>query len=257
MRIISWNIDGIKARYEEVKKLALSFLPDIILLQKVRNRQGLNNFPLVGYKRYWSDIDFGIGSGVATYVRDDISVERIETIELSRDGHFQLFKIDEILIGNVYVPYTNLRINDQGEYRQFWDEKFYEMVKEIEIDKKLIMCGDFNVVFQQLDSFDFPFSKKMGCFLDWERANFTRLLHEVPLFDTFRYLNPSLRKYSFFTRKEHRHLNAGWRIDYALCNSTLLPFVRRSDIIEGFGKSKSLPLIIDLQFKEPPLEFKL
>lgn len=193
--------------------------------------------------------DLGVSSGVAAYVNESLNIERIETPELSLDGHFQLFRIGGIMVGNAYVPYSNYAIPEAADLRRRWDEKLYEKIREMALGEHLIVCGDFNVVHEESDSFDSKIVKKVPCFMDWERANFDRLIKDLPLTDTFRYLNPDLRKYSYFFRKEHRIQNAGWRIDYALCSQALLPFVRRSDIIENFGSSKSLPLLIDIQFK--------
>lgn len=221
-------------------------MPDIVLLQKVRNKRGLSDYPISGYVGYWTEEDLGMWSGVGTYIREGICFERIATPDLSLNGHFQLLRVGQILIGNAYTPFTNPKIADAKALRSRWDRILLELCRTVPPTRQILLCGDFNVVNDSLDACDSHIDKNSGCFLDWERANFRRILDAIPLFDTFRHLHPETRAYSYFSRPEYRTQDLGWRIDYALCSQTLMPLIKQSTIIKDFGSSKSLPMIVDI-----------
>lgn len=91
-----------------------------------------------------------------------------------------------------------------------------------------------------------PPTQNKGCFFDWERDNFDKLMDNAHLVDSFRQLHPDERTYSYYYDSLNRMLHHGWRIDYALVSESLMPSVTKSDILTEFGSGKSVPIILDL-----------
>lgn len=247
MRIISWNIDGIGRRYKELIQLAEEYQPDIIFLQKIKNQQGNANFPIEGYNQLWWFGDSAPYSGVAAYCKESISLHHIPISELSEDGHFQMYGLDDMCICNAYVPYSNTALSESIEFRKRWDETLHDVATRITKDAKMIILGDMNIVHTEKDNDGYtPLQQIKGCFFDWERENFNRLLTDAHLVDSFREKHPDEKKYSYYFDNLRKALQSGWRIDYALVSESLMPNVIKSDILTDFGSGKSVPIILEL-----------
>ncbi|MDE6269768.1 MAG: hypothetical protein K2M12_02800, partial [Muribaculaceae bacterium] len=196
--------------------------PDFICLQKVRCDNGREQFKIDGYSALFSPIDCGKNSGVMTYVKTPpndnptatpISIpQRIDSIELSEDGHLQILDCNSFFLINAYVPFSNTTLNGAIDVRKNWDKKFRQCVVELSSRKSVVICGDMNVVHTQKDTCEKRLSQNRGCFFEWERENFTALLNEADLVDTFRYLHPDNQAVSFYGN--YRSAQIGNRIDY-------------------------------------------
>lgn len=105
-----------------------------------------------------------------------------------------------------------------------------------------------NIVNEESDAWDGVAVKKLGCFTEWEHRDFTSLLNQTGLVDTYRYLHPEGRDYSYFfqNKAEYRLLNQGFRIDYCLMSEELLPFLRESKILTNIADTTNSPLLIEL-----------
>lgn len=247
MRIISWNVNGIGRRYKELMQLAEEYQPDIIFLQKIKNMQGNANFPIEGYRQLWWVGDSAMNSGVAAYCKESIGLEHIVTPELSEGGHFQMFVIDGICICNAYVPYSNTSIPESVDIRKCWDKELHDTITRVSKDMPVMIFGDLNIVHTEYDqNDDEKLVQNKGCFFDWERDNFYKLLSDARLADSFRKLHPDEKKFSYFHEILGKMFKLGWRIDYALVSDSLMPDVVSSDILTDFGSAQSVPIILDL-----------
>ena len=112
MLFISWNINGIARRFDEVKRLAADYSPDFLCLQKVRSHEDCYSLAVDGYRLLLAPLDRGDWSGVAVYVSQDsgITPHLIETPELSQGGHLQAFDCGRFALLNTYV--TRVRDKD-------------------------------------------------------------------------------------------------------------------------------------------------
>ena len=247
MRIISWNVNGIGRRYKELIQLAEEYQPDIIFLQKIKNMQGNANFPIEGYRQLWWFGDSAQNSGVATYCKESILLEHIPMPELSEGGHFQMFVIDGIYLCNAYVPYSNTLLPESVDFRRNWNKKLHEDMVRISEDNQIMIFGDMNIVHTEYDRYDDKsLTQNKGCFFDWEREDFSKLLSGAKLVDSFRSLYPKEKKFSYFHESLGKTFKWGWRIDYALVSESLMKEVSDSDILEDFGTAPSAPIILDL-----------
>lgn len=247
MRIISWNLNGIHRRYKELIQLVEEYHPDIILLQKIKNMEGNVKFPLEGYRQLWWLGDSYANSGVAAYCKESIVMEHIVTPELSEEGHFQMFVVDGICVCNAYVPYSNVSIPESIEFRKRWDIELCANLLQVSKNTPIMVFGDMNIVHTEYDQHaDEKLVQNRGCFFEWERRNFNKLLSEVRLEDSFRLLHPYDRKFSYFHGNSGKKSKSGWRIDYALVSESLMPYVINSDILTDFGSAQSVPLLLDI-----------
>lgn len=240
MRIISWNVAGIKARLNDIERLMQGHQPDIVCLQKTRTGR-VPDFN--GYRVY---VDCGDRwSGVATYVRSGLEGKFIES-----DSHHLIMEFYEFVLVNTYVPYSNPKVPGYVERRKMWDKWIVEFVKK-QI-KPVIICGDLNIVHTDLDSFYSSCVRNTGCYYQWERDDFTRLLSECKLVDTFRRLHPEERAYTYFDTMhdvDYRATNQGSRLDYLIVHESLMPCVMKSEILSPLS-APSNPILLDLQLNK-------
>lgn len=238
MRIISWNVAGIKARVNEIERLMQEYHPDIVCLQKTRTDKAPD---FDGYRIY---VDCGDRwSGVATYVRSGLERKFIES-----DSHHLILEFDEFVLVNAYVPYANPKVPGYVERRKEWDKWIVKFVKKQ--TKPVIICGDLNIVHTDMDSFYPSCVRNTGCYYQWERDDFNRLLSECKLVDTFRRLHPKERAYTYFDTMhgvDYRATNQGSRLDYFLVSESLIPCVMKSEVLSPLS-APSNPILLDLQF---------
>ena len=247
MRLISWNINGIKRHYDELAELAVRYQPDIICLQKVKSKDGIDRFPLDGYRPFWRLIDYGNYSGVATYYRKGFSAHPIDSSYLSNDGHLQTLDFHDFILLNTYVPYSNKNVPGSIEYRQEWNKAYILYTTGLSHIKPIIICGDLNIVHEPIDAVDGVNVKDSGNCYPWEHQDFDKLLTTANLVDSLRALNPDNRIFSYFFQHKYKDdPRYGWRLDYTLISRSLLPLLTAADILD-FGTSPSKPTILDLE----------
>lgn len=254
MRIISWNINRLGRRFNELKLLIETYAPDFVCLQKVRCGSVREKHIVDGYRPMFNFDDYGDNSGVMIYGKVNAELpsllqwetlpKRVMTPELSQDGHLQVYESEKFILVNAYVPFSNDKIEGAEEYRRQWDVAFRELIKELTQSKPGIICGDMNAVHTIKDTYEKRLEQKRGCFCAWEREKFNQLLKEGDLVDSFRELHPDLEKPSFYGN--FRFLGIGNRIDYFLISRSLRPKTVDADILTDFGTGQSVPLLLDI-----------
>ena len=247
MRLISWNIDGIKAHFEALKNLINEYSPEIICLQKVKDIKDSPEFEIDGYKRECFSAPY---AGIATYIKDCIpcTFSKPENPELS--GH--LLKTEVVYpaftLYNIYTPYSNPNIEGAIEHRKKFDESLKRIVGAT--PDRQIICGDMNIVASDNDCWDGKFKRNQANFHNWERLNFNELLDTGHLIDTYRTLNPFSKEFSYFFRNDSvvRANNQGHRIDYFLASRSFEPQIVRAEIIKDCTVSTNNPILLEIQY---------
>ena len=240
MRIISWNVAGIKARANEIERLMQEHQPDIVCLQKTRSDKAPD---FDGYRVYVDCADRW--SGVATYVRSSFDGKFVES-----DSHHLILNFDEFVLVNAYAPFSNPKVSGYIERRKEWDKWIVEFVRTH--TKPVIICGDLNIVHADLDSFYPSCVRNTGCYYQWERDDFNLLLSECNLVDSFRYLHPEKKAYTYFDTMhgiDYRAKDQGSRLDYFLVSASLMPYVMKSEILSPLS-APSNPILLDLQLNK-------
>ena len=166
--------------------------------------------------------------------------------EHDREGRVIALEYPEYFLVNVYVPNSGqelVRLN----YRQQWDKDFLGYLMDLEKNKPVIVCGDFNVAHQPIDIArpKANYNKTAG-YTQAEIDGFTRFT-ENGLVDTFRYLHPDEVAYTWWSfRANARAKNIGWRIDYFLVSKSLKGHVKGAFILADMEGADHCPLGLEL-----------
>ena len=224
MKLISWNVNGIRAC---VEKGFLDFFEradaDIFCLQETKLQEGQIDLELPGYHQYWNYAEKKGYSGTAIFTKEKpISVQYgIGVAEHDMEGRVITVEFEEYYVVTVYTPNSQRELTRLA-YRMQWEEAFLAYLKTLEETKPVIFCGDLNVAHQEIDLKNPKTNHKNAGFTDEERACFSKIL-ESGFIDTFRYFYPDTENiYSWWSYMfQARAKNAGWRIDYFVVSQDL------------------------------------
>ena len=153
---------------------------------------------------------------------------------------------DKVSVMSLYLPSgtNDARLSFKLNYM----DEFQDYINSLKKDfPKLVICGDYNICHEAIDIHN-PKMKGVSGFLPEEREWLGNFL-ESGLVDTFRYLNPELQKYSWWSyRANARANNKGWRLDYALATKPLQENLKRSVILTEAVHSDHCPILLELRF---------
>lgn len=247
IRLISWNIDGIKAHFEALKNLVKEYSPEIICLQKVKDINDSPEFEIEGYKRECFSAPY---AGIATYVKNCIPCTFSKPTDTELSGHLLKTEVfyPAFTLYNIYTPYSNPNIRGAVEHRKKFDESLKRIVGTT--PDRQIICGDMNIVATGIDCWDGKYLRNQANFHDWERHNFDEILNVGHLIDTYRTINPFTKKFSYFFRNDSvvRANNHGHRIDYFLASRSFEPQIVKADIINNYTVSANNPIILEINY---------
>ena len=223
-KLISWNVNGIRAC---VKKGFLDFFneidADIFCIQETKLQEDQIDLQLDGYYQYWNYAERKGYSGTALFTKEKpLSViYGLGLEEHDNEGRVITAEFDKYYVVTVYTPNSKEKLA-RIEYRMQWEDAFREFLKDLELNKPVIVCGDLNVAHNEIDLKNPKTNRKNAGFSDEERNKFNILLNSG-FIDTFRYFYPNTENiYSWWSyRFNARKNNAGWRIDYFLVSNTL------------------------------------
>lgn len=256
MKLISWNVNGIRA---VLKKGFIDFIekekPEIFCLQETKAQEQDVQIELPEYYQYWNSAEKKGYSGTVIFTKEKpLSVSYgIGIDEHDKEGRVITLEFDEFYIVTVYTP------NSQRElarlvYRIKWEDAFRSFLKNLEKTKPVIACGDLNVAHTEIDiarpSGNKTTKSRPGNagFTDQERDKFSTLL-EAGFLDTFRYLHPGeAERYSWWSYMFHaREKNVGWRIDYFIASKSLKTRIEKADILDTIMGSDHCPILLELK----------
>lgn len=254
MKLISWNVNGIRA---VAKKNFFDDLPvmnpDVLCLQETKAQDDQVAETLAGlsaYHIYSNSAEKKGYSGTATLSKTKpLSVSRdIGIAEHDTEGRVLTLEFEKFFVVNVYVPNSGSDLK-RLEYRQRWDLDFFNYLKDLEHTKPVLVCGDFNVAHKAIDLArpKANYNKSAG-FMQEEIDGMDRFT-QGGLSDTFRHFFPDVSdKYSWWSyRAGARGKNVGWRIDYFLASNSFLPAVKRAFILNEIMGSDHCPVGIEVE----------
>lgn len=253
MKIITWNVNGIRA---SVKKGFLdkfkAFDTDVICLQETKAQDDQVKEALNAVEDYalFSNSAVRKGySGTATLTNKDtinwsadIGIE-----EHDQEGRVLRTEFEAFNLVNVYVPNSGSGLK-RLDYREIWDQAFTAYLEGLLAEKPLIVTGDFNVAFQDIDLArpKENYNKTSG-YTQKEIDGFSNML-SIGLTDIWRKRNPEKQTYTFWNQRfKARERNVGWRIDYFLVSDSLVPKVKDVEILDQVMGSDHCPVSIDLE----------
>ncbi|MBQ8325531.1 MAG: exodeoxyribonuclease III [Lachnospiraceae bacterium] len=224
MKLISWNVNGIRAC---VQKGFMDYLKeadaDIFCIQESKMQAGQLDLDLEGYEQYWNYAEKKGYSGTAIFTKvKPISVAYGMGIpEHDTEGRVITLEFEGFYVVTVYTPNSQRELTRLA-YRMEWEEAFRGYIGGLMEKKGVLVCGDMNVAHKEIDLKNPATNHKNAGFTDEERDCFTKLL-ESGMIDTFRYFYPDKTDaYSWWSYMFHaREKNVGWRIDYWLASKDM------------------------------------
>jgi len=224
MRLISWNVNGLRAVN---KKGFMDFFneidADIFCVQETKMQEGQLVLDLDGYSQYFNSATRKGYSGTAIFtkikpinVTYDIGVE-----EHDDEGRVITLEFEEFFLVNCYTPNSGRELLRLG-YRVTWEEAFRDYLKKLDAEKPVILCGDLNVAHKEIDLKNPKTNRKSAGFTDEERHEMTNLL-ESGFTDIYRKLYPEKEDaYTWWSYMSNaRERNIGWRIDYFIVSDRI------------------------------------
>ena len=250
MKIISWNVNGIRA---VLKKGFYDFIdeykPDILCLQETKAHPEqvdlkLNQYPY----QFWNSAEKKGYSGTAIfskkeplYVKNNIGIDKHDN-----EGRVIAAEFEDYFLVTVYTPNSKRELL-RLEYRaQEWDVDFLKYLKKLEEEKPVIFCGDLNVAHKEIDLKNPKTNKKNAGFTDEERSGFDNYI-KSGFIDTFREFEKGEGHYTWWSYMfNSRAKNVGWRIDYFCISQILRPKLAKSYILKDVMGSDHAPVAIEI-----------
>jgi exodeoxyribonuclease-3 len=247
MKIISWNVNSVRARITNILEYIKDTLPDILFLQEIKTQE--ESFPYEDFKNvgYESHV-FGQKSynGVAIiskvkienlkkdFIKDDLNQARIISGEI-------LLKKKKINLINIYVPNGNPINTDKYEYKKNWLKKFITVIKkELGKNSNILIAGDFNIIPEEIDVYDFKRYENDALGKLEIRKKFREILN-LGFNDIYRLKNKNKQEYTFWDYFAGSwQKNYGMRIDHFVLSNNLLENVTSININKK-PRSKTKP----------------
>ena len=244
MKIISWNVNGLRAI---VGKNFLEFMkeedPDIICLQETKIQAGQINLELEGYHQYYNYAEKKGYSGTAILSKTEpLSVSYgIGIEEHDREGRVITAEYDYFYLVCAYIPNSQNELK-RLDYRRVFNTAIEEYLCRLDEKKPVLFCGDLNVAHKEIDIKNPKTNVGNAGFTPQEREDFTRLLSRG-FSDSFRVLYPDVVKYSWWSYKfRAREKNTGWRIDYFIVSDRFMERIRDAVILNEVMGSDHCPV---------------
>ena len=252
MKIISWNVNGLRA---VVKKNFLEYLseesPDIIGLQETKLQEDqipAEILELEGYHRYWNCAEKKGYSGVAILSKEEpinvsygLGEERFDS-----EGRTLIAEYKDFVLINCYFP-NGQRDDERLQFKLgFYDKMLEKMNEIVQSGKDIVVCGDYNTAHKEIDLKNPGPNSKVSGFLPIERAWLDKLISEGYV-DTFREFIKEPHEYSWWSyRYNARKNNAGWRIDYFFVNKAFRANLKDAFIRQDVLGSDHCPVGIEI-----------
>lgn len=250
MKIISWNVNGIRAVH---KKGLLDFIyrekADIYCFQETKASQevvddSLKN--LSGYHAYWHSAQKKGYSGLLVYSRDKALsvVYGIGDKEIDAEGRVLALEFPNFYLVNAYFPHSGREL-ERLNFKLGFNKKFLKFCGQLK--KPVVIASDFNVAHQEIDLANPKQNEKNAGFTSDERDWFGGFLGKGYV-DTFRSFVSGGGHYTWWTwRNDARERNIGWRIDYFVVSGELKERVGKSYILKQVKGSDHCPIGMEIE----------
>ena len=251
IKLGSWNVNGLRAC---MSKGFMDFFVeqdfDVIGLQEIKMMREQGDFDFPGFEEYWNSAQRKGYSGTAVFTKEKpLMVSYGIGMEAhDQEGRVITAEYGEFFFVTVYTPNAKRDLT-RLDYRMEWEDDFRDYVVGLSKEKGVIICGDLNVAYEEIDLKNPRTNKKNAGFTPQERGKFGQLL-EAGFVDTFRYVNPALEgAYTWWSYlNDARGRNVGWRIDYFLVSKGLQNHIEAVDIYKDTLGSDHCPVGLTLRF---------
>ena len=249
MKLISWNVNGIKSA---LRKGLLDFIkkydPDILCLQETKSPKDPPEIDLPDYEQYWNYAEKAGYSGTAVFTK-------IKPVKVTNDlgkpkhdkeGRVITAEFKNFYLVNVYVPNSKRGLERLPYRHKEWDVDFLKHLKKLEKKKPVVFCGDMNVAHTEIDLANPKSNVKNHGFTPEERKGFDNIV-KAGFIDTFREFNKDGGQYTWWSQMSNcRARNIGWRIDYFCISPKLRKKLKDATILSEVTGSDHCPVGIEL-----------
>ena len=250
MKLISWNVNGLRAIYKKgFVDIFKTLDADIFCIQETKMQEGQIKLDLDGYHEYYNYAERKGYSGTAIFTKKEplkvnygIGIE-----EHDKEGRVITLEFENFYMVNCYTPNSGRELA-RLDYRMIWEEEFRKYLKKLDTQKPVIICGDLNVAHNEIDLKNPKSNRKNAGFTDEERGKIDKLL-KSGFTDTFRSIYPEKEgcytwwSYMFNARTN----NAGWRIDYFLVSDRINKEIKDAYIYSDIMGSDHCPVGLEMK----------
>ena len=223
MKLISWNVNGIRAAYNKgFNDFFDNENADIFCIQETKMQEGQLDLAKEGYYVYLNSAEKKGYSGTAIWTKiKPITVRYgIDIEEHDKEGRVITLEFEKFFMVTVYTPNAKREL-ERLEYRVKWEQDFRKYLEELRKVKPVVICGDLNVAHNEIDVKNDKANRGQAGFTDEERREFNNLL-DLKYIDTFRKFYPEEERFTWWSYfGKAREKNVGWRIDYFIVSDEL------------------------------------
>lgn len=277
MKLISWNVNGIraclkkgfadffkeidadifclqetkmqviKAEETENKEEQISFILDKKAEKEINE---ILNLPIFNdYYDFWNSAEKKGYSGTAIFTKKKpITVTYgIGIPDHDKEGRVITLEFDKFYMVDIYTPNSKREL-ERLDYRQVWEDEIRTYLFNLNKQKPVIMCGDLNVAHKEIDLKNPKTNRGNAGFTDEERNKMTELLN-AGFIDSFRYLYPEKTDcYSWWSYMGRaREKNIGWRIDYFIVSDEIKDKIKEAEIYSNILGSDHCPVGLEIE----------
>ena len=264
MKVISWNVNGIRAVHK--KGLFTPFIqkydPDILCLQETKALQHESPLDLPDYEEYWNSAEKKGYSGTAIFSKEkplkillNIPPEIAKKHGVKNDGYGDpntegrvvALEFSKFFVVTVYTPNAKDDLSRLSLRHKHWDPAFLEYMKTLEKEKPVIFCGDLNVAHTPDDLANPKANEGNKGYTKEEREGIDRVI-DAGFIDTFRLFTKEGGHYSWWSYfANSRARNVGWRIDYFFASKKLVSKIFKAEIHPQVEGSDHCPVSIQIE----------
>jgi len=251
MKLISWNVNGIRSTEQSFLRFLKDEDPDILMIQELKAFPDQLSFFLQmipGYNTFWNPANRPGYSGTAMFYKNTLPISNAMKGKGDSDdeGRIVTLELPDYIIVDGYFP-NGCGNADRLEFKLDFYDHFLDYTKElISSGKKMIIGGDFNVCHTEQDIWSIHAYKNRSPFLEVERDWLTNML-DLGLLDTFREQNPKIpRRTWWHAQDKDRPDSKGLGIDYFVVSNSLRNNVTRAEILRDVYGSDHCPILLEI-----------
>ncbi len=244
MKIVSWNVAGLRACYAKgLSDFVSREEADIYCFQETKVLPEQVPMHIEGYREFLYPAEKKGYSGVMIYSRIEPRgvVYGINAEEYDKEGRVITLEFDDFYLVACYAPNSKRELERLSSRMEF-EDIIRDYLRMLSREKHVIYCGDLNVAHEEIDIKNPKTNRMSAGFTDQERSKMTELL-SAGFVDTYRRLYPTEVKYTWWSYMHRaREKNIGWRLDYFIVDEGFLPFVKDSRIYTDVLGSDHCPI---------------
>ncbi|MBI3329272.1 MAG: exodeoxyribonuclease III [Nitrospinae bacterium] len=251
MKIVSWNVNGIRALLHRnlLGPFVAAYDPDVLCLQETKAQPAQVRLDLPSHPYHdWNGAVKKGYAGTALISKTSPLTMRKDMGVARHDGEGRMItaEFETFFVVSVYVPNAKRDLSRLAD-RQDWDSCFLSYVQALEQQKPVVCCGDFNVAHTAIDLARPKANEGQHGFTQEERRGFQHFV-DAGFVDAFRHVHPGEPHHYTWWRQfgGARQRNLGWRIDYILISAVLQPRLRSAAILSEVYGSDHCPVAVEL-----------